>query len=57
VIRVQIDPKLQSWWDAMKLGVLSFLTYRLHPLAPYWRTAIIRRAELRNPSRPNGRLS
>ena len=57
MIRIQIDPKLQSWWDAMKLGVLSFKTFGLHPLAPYWRTAIILRAELRSPSRPNGRLS
>lgn len=31
------------------LGVLSFKTYRLHPLAPTWKREVIRLNELRNP--------
>lgn len=57
MIRIHIDPKLREIGVLWRLALLSFLTYRLHPAAPYWRYAAIKRAELRSPSRPHRRIS
>jgi hypothetical protein len=32
--------------DLLELGVIAFKTRGMHPLAPQWRRAILRRAEL-----------
>lgn len=33
----------------IELGAWQFLTYRLHPSAPFWRIAVPRMAYLRKP--------
>lgn len=35
--------------NLIELGIWSFLTLRMHPLAPHWKRAIVRMNELRNP--------
>lgn len=57
VIRIHIDPKLQSLLDLFVEAWLWFTTYRISPLSPHAAKAVIRRAELRSPSRPKARLS
>lgn len=58
MIRVHVDlSPLRPVLALLECGLLSLATYRMHPLAPYWRRVILRRAELRSPSRPNRRLS
>lgn len=57
MIRIHIDPKLQSVWALFVEAYLWFTTYRISPLSPHAARAVIRRAELRSPSRPKARLS
>ena len=56
MIRIQIDPKLRAVWALFAEAWLWYSTYRISPLSPHAARAIIRRAELRNPSRPKARL-
>ena len=57
MIRIHIDPQLRSVLNLFVEAYLWFTTYRISPLSPHAAQAIIRRAELRSPSRPNRRLS
>jgi len=57
VIRIHIDLRLRSVWALFAEAWLWYSTYRISPLSPHAARAIIRRAELRNPSRPKARLS
>ena len=57
MIRIQIDPKLRAVWALFAEAWLWYSTYRISPLSPHAARAIIRRAELRSPSRPKARLS
>jgi len=57
VIRIHIDPKLRPVLTLFAEAYWWFTTRGLSPLAPHAARAVIRRAELRSPSRPKARLS
>ena len=57
MIRIHIDPKLRPVLTLFAEAYWWFTTRGLSPLAPHAARAVIRRAELRNPSRPKARLS
>jgi hypothetical protein len=56
VIRIQVDPKLQSVVNLFKEAYWWFTCIGINPMADHAAKAVIRRAELRNPSRPKARL-
>jgi hypothetical protein len=57
MIRIHIDPKLQSVVNLFKEAYWWFTCLGISPLADHAAKAAIRRAELRRPSRPNRRIS
>ena len=56
MIRIQVDPKLQSVVNLFKEAYWWFTCIGINPMADHAAKAVIRRAELRNPSRPKARL-
>lgn len=58
MIRIQINlTPLRPVLNLFAEFHLWFTTYRISPLSPHAARAVIRRAELRSPSRPNRRIS
>lgn len=57
MIRIHIDPQLRPVLTLFAEFHLWFTTLGISPLSPHAARAVIRRAELRSPSRPKARLS
>lgn len=56
MIRVDLSG-LRPVLDLLAEGYWWFTTFHINPMAPHAAKAVIKRAELRSPSRPHRRLS
>lgn len=57
MIRIEIDPKLRPVLNLFAEAYWWFTCIGINPMADHAAKAVIRRAELRSPSRPKARLS
>lgn len=55
-IQIRIDPRLRPVLTLFVEAYWWFTTFQISPMAPHAARAVIKRVELRSPSRPNRRL-